>query len=124
MGHGHGPSTVRASNASEWETITGYTQCDQAIKVKKNDVVTMTSLYDVPKHKLLVIKPPLLAVFGLLTNGPGAPVLQSTLWVVWEVWERKGWLWLTSSLLQRRTSPQTFKIVDDIDYDPWFKMTI
>jgi hypothetical protein len=68
MGHGHGPSIVRASNSSEWETITGYTQCDQAIKVKKNDIVTMTSLYDVPKHKLLVTKPPLLSVFGLLTN--------------------------------------------------------
>jgi hypothetical protein len=44
---------VKTTNATQnWETITGYTSCDEAIKVKKNDIITMTSLYDVPKHKL------------------------------------------------------------------------
>lgn len=44
---------VKAVAAAEkWETITAYDTCSAAIKVKKNDVVTLSSTYDVTKHKL------------------------------------------------------------------------
>jgi len=44
---------VKAAAAAEkWETITAYDTCAAAIKVKKSDVVTLSSTYDVTKHKL------------------------------------------------------------------------
>ncbi|KAF1809059.1 hypothetical protein P152DRAFT_174848 [Eremomyces bilateralis CBS 781.70] len=35
-----------------WETISGYTECLEAVKVSTGDILTMTSLYDLTKHKL------------------------------------------------------------------------
>jgi hypothetical protein len=36
------------------ETITGMNDCEKPIKVKKGDVLTMKSVYDITKHPMSV----------------------------------------------------------------------
>jgi hypothetical protein len=39
-------------DGKQWESITGYTNCAEPIKVQKGDKVTLSSEYDLRKHKL------------------------------------------------------------------------
>ncbi|KAF2405524.1 hypothetical protein EJ06DRAFT_545987 [Trichodelitschia bisporula] len=43
---------TREIDGKKWETISGYTPCSNAIKIKKGDRLTMTSDYDLTKYTL------------------------------------------------------------------------
>jgi hypothetical protein len=48
-GGGEGGTTI---DGQTWETITSYTPCLGPVPIRKGDVLTMTSEYDLTKHRL------------------------------------------------------------------------
>lgn len=41
-----------AANGEKWETITGYTECPEPVKIRVGDSLTMDAHYDLTKHRL------------------------------------------------------------------------
>jgi hypothetical protein len=52
--YGAAPSSGKAPVAGEeqWQTILGMSPCLDHVPFKKNDQITLTSIYDVNKHPL------------------------------------------------------------------------
>lgn len=44
--------TTNTLDGKKWQTITGYTPCEQPVQIKKGDKVSMSSEYDLTKYRL------------------------------------------------------------------------